>query len=279
MSPKDRLWSFIEYCEDQTSADAVGEHFLVEMSGLGFPYVALASHVDPLAPPSDAVMVLRYPEAWVAHFSAEEYQRFDPVFDYASRQFMPFRWTEGRFLARLSKQQMTVLAEGREAGLEGGATIPIRGSDALPASCSLIPDPGGVDPENFKLAHAMAVYAHERARRIKAKEISARSPPLTKRERECLVLVARGESDWEIGKILGVSASAVNRTVERGEEAARRSQPHASDHPRPAYRRYLALRGDRISPRATSLRRQKPLAKRCNLGLNYSRLVGSPCTW
>lgn len=218
MSPKDRLWSFIEECEAQTSADAVGDRFLDEMSVLGFPYVALASHVDPLAPPSGAVMVLRYPDSWVAHFSAEQYQRFDPVFDFASRQFLPFRWTEGRFLARLSKEQMTVLAEGREAGIAGGATVPIRGPDALPASCSLIPDAEGVDPENFKLAHAMAVYAHERARRIHAKEISVQSPPLTTRERECLVLVARGKSDWDISQILGVSESAVNRTIERAKK-------------------------------------------------------------
>lgn len=218
MSPKDRLWSFIEDCEAHASVSAVGDQFLDQMSALGFPYVALASHVDPLAPPSGAVMMLRYPESWVAHFSAEQYQRFDPVFDYASRQFMPFRWTEGRFLARLSKDQMTVLAEGREAGIAGGATIPIRGPDALPASCSLIPDADGVDPDSFKLAHAMAVYAHERARRIQAMEICARTPALTPRERECLVLVAKGKTDWEISQILGVSESAVNGTIERAKK-------------------------------------------------------------
>lgn len=218
MKSSDRLWSFVELCESHTSADAVGASFLHEMDALGFPYVALASHVDPLNPPPGAVMVLRYPNAWVERYSAEQYQRFDPVFEVAKRRATPFRWSEGRFLAKLSRNQMHVLAEGREAGIADGVTIPIRGPDALPASCSLVPDADGVDPESYRLAHAMGVYAHERARRIHAQSMIANADPLTAKERQCLVLVARGKSDWTISKLLGVSANAVNRTIERAKK-------------------------------------------------------------
>lgn len=38
---------------------------------------------------------------------------------------------------------------------------------------------------------------------------------LTPRERECLVLVARGKSDWAIGRILGISERTVHNLVER----------------------------------------------------------------
>lgn len=218
MKGSDRLWSFVETCESHTSAEAVGVSFLAEMESIGFPYVALASHVDPLNPPPGAVMVLRYPQAWVEHFSAEQYQRFDPVFEYATRRVTPFRWNEGRFIAALSRMQMRVLEEGREAGVADGVTIPIRGPDALPASCSLVPHPEGVDPESYRLAHAMAVYAHERARRIFAQSMIEAGNPLTAKERQCLVLVARGKSDWAISQLLGVSANAVNRTIERAKK-------------------------------------------------------------
>lgn len=215
MRGSDRLWSFVELCESHTSADAVGASFLREMDALGFPFVALASHVDPLNPPPGAVMVLRYPSAWVERYSAEQYQRVDPVFEVARRRATPFSWRDGRFLAKLSRTQMHMLEEGREAGIGDGVTIPIRGPDALPASCSLIPHGDGVDPENYRLAHAMAVYAHERARRIFAQSLIEASEPLTAKERQCIVLVARGKSDWAISKLLGVSANAVNRTIER----------------------------------------------------------------
>lgn len=218
LQPAARLWSFVESCETLTSVEALGGRFLEEMSELGFPYVALASHVDPLRPPSGAIMVLRYPPSWVAYYSSEQLDRIDPVFEAACHRTMPFLWREPSFRDRLQRPQRRMLDEGSEAGLKDGYTIPIRGPDALPASCSLIPDDGGVDPSHYTLAHAMAVFAHEHARQILATSIVADAPRLTARERECLVLVARGKSDWVISCLLGVSEGAVNRTVERAKK-------------------------------------------------------------
>lgn len=215
MEASTRLWSFVEACEATDSVPALYEHFLSQMEALGFPFVALASHVDPLSPPPGAVMALRYPDEWVAHFSSEQYQRFDPVFDYASRRTTPFSWNEPHFLGSRSSMQRKVLAEAREAGVADGVTIPIRGPDALPASCSIVPAAGGVSAESYRLAHAMAVYVHERARRLQAAMVVRHAHRLTERERQCLTLVARGKSDWVISSLLGVSEGAVNRTIER----------------------------------------------------------------
>lgn len=215
MNPATKLWTFIEKCQAQTSLEALGAGFLTEMSDLGFPYVALASHVDPLHPPTGAVMVLRYPAAWVEHFSAEHYERIDPVFEVAKRRRTPFHWNDARFLGGLKRAQRRIINEAREAGVADGFTIPIRGPDALPASCSLVPDSKGVNPDHNALAHAMAVFAHERARQLYAEPLIACTPKLTARERECLILVARGKSDWVISSLLGVSEGAINRTVER----------------------------------------------------------------
>ncbi|MEQ1618358.1 MAG: LuxR family transcriptional regulator [Terricaulis sp.] len=215
MRPAAKLWSFVEDCEAVTSVGALGARFLNEMSDLGFPFVALASHVDPIKPPPGAIMVLRYPSSWVAHYSAEHLDRIDPVFEAASRRAIPFRWQEQSFLDGLKRSQRRMLHEGSEAGIKDGFTIPIRGPDALPASCSLIPDAGGVDARHYTLVHAMAVFAHERARQLLAGSLVAETTRLTPRERECLALVARGKSDWVISSLLGVSEGAVNRTVER----------------------------------------------------------------
>jgi DNA-binding CsgD family transcriptional regulator len=216
MNAARRLWSFIEACGTRDSVESLSAGFLAQMSDLGFPHVALASHVDPLHPPKGAIMVLRYPEAWVARYSAEHLERIDPVFDAATRRSTPFSWDDPRFISKLTTPQRRMLCEAREIGVGGGYTIPIRGPDAMPASCSLIPDPGGVDPQDVKLAHAMAVFAYERLRQISLPDIAA--PRLTRRERECLVFVARGKSDWVISTLLGVSEGAVNRTVERAKK-------------------------------------------------------------
>lgn len=215
MHPGEALWNFMETCERAGSADDVGAAFLCEMGQLGFNYVALCSHVDPLNPPQAAISIFRYPDFWLKHFSDEGYAAFDPVFVHANRSETPFSWADGAFQTRLDKNQKRVLAEGAEAGVTDGFTIPIRGAGALPASCSLIPDPSGVDPLAVKLAHRMAIYAHESARLRTAAPLAASILRLTKRERECLTFVARGKSDWAISEILGLSERYVHHTVER----------------------------------------------------------------
>lgn len=218
MEPGAALWGFVERCGRAATISELSESFLSEMSRLGFPHVALASHVDPLRPPTGAVMVLRYPTSWVEHFSAEQYQRFDPVFEAAKRRPTPFHWDDQHFLSGLSKPQRRVLNEASEAGVAHGFTIPIRGPDALPASCSLVPDKGGVDPRHYRLAHTMAVLVHESARRMSAALIVTPTAHLTMRERQCLTLVARGKSDWAISKIIGVSERAVRGAIERAKK-------------------------------------------------------------
>jgi DNA-binding CsgD family transcriptional regulator len=215
MEPGARLWRFIELCQQFETANEIAALFLQEMEALGFPYVALVSHVDPVSPPPDAVMAYRYPMAWVDHFGAEQYQDIDPVFDAANRRDKPFRWNDPRFLAKLSREQIRVLAEGREVGVADGVTTPIKLRDALPASCSLVPDSSGVSAEQIRLAQTMSVYAHERILQINTAQAQSDAPRLTKRERECLMMAARGKSDWVISELLGVSERAVNHTIER----------------------------------------------------------------
>ncbi|RWN91764.1 MAG: helix-turn-helix transcriptional regulator [Mesorhizobium sp.] len=36
------------------------------------------------------------------------------------------------------------------------------------------------------------------------------TPPLSPREKECILWTAKGKSSWEIGQIIGISANTVN---------------------------------------------------------------------
>lgn len=214
MAPANALWDFVERCNAAATAADVGAAFLGEMTKIGFAHVALCSHVDPVNPPPGAVAIFRYPQHWLDHFSAEGYQRFDPVFMAAVRRATPFQWSDPEFVAALDETQRRVLNEGAEVGVADGFTIPIRGPNALPASCSLVPGESGVDPLHYRLAHTMAVLAHESAHRLHAAPIAQETPSLSERERQCLTLAARGKSDWAISSILGISERHVQRTFE-----------------------------------------------------------------
>lgn len=216
MSAGQVWWSFAERCEAARSADEVRELFLNELDKLGFSYVACASHVDPLRPPRGAVTMIRYPRAWLEHFSASNYAARDPVFLTANRQLLPFRWTDPKFRAPLAADQLRILAEAADVGLADGFTIPLHSPGALPASCSLAIGSDGVDPLHLKEAHWCAVYAHEAARRLLLAEIRARPKVrLSPRERQCLELVGRGKDDYAIGAILGIRQSTAHNTVQR----------------------------------------------------------------
>lgn len=209
------VWTFAERCSAAQTVDDVRRLFLREVEALGFPYVACASHVDPLRPPPEAVIILHYPRPWVEHFSTHGLAKRDPVFMTARRQLLPFQWSDRAFRKGLDADQLAILDQAAEAGLCDGFTIPLHSPGALPASCSLVFGPDGVDPLNVRNAHWCAVYAHEAARRLLRDEPSNLRPRLSPREREALEHVARGKGDYAIGVLLGIQETTAHNTVQR----------------------------------------------------------------
>ncbi|HYD74235.1 MAG TPA: autoinducer binding domain-containing protein, partial [Candidatus Binatia bacterium] len=197
-------WAFAEVCDRATNVAELHAAFMREMRALGFSYAACASHVDPLKPPADAVMMVDYPLPWLQRFSDQNYATRDPVYWAARRQTLPFQWSDRVFRAGLASDQLRILNEAAEAGLADGITIPIHAPDALPASCSLVIGPDGVDPLNAQKATWYGVYAHECARRLLLAAMPAR-PVLSPRERQCVQLLGQGKDDGAMAIILGLS--------------------------------------------------------------------------
>jgi LuxR family transcriptional regulator, quorum-sensing system regulator BjaR1 len=207
-------WAFAEVCDRASTVADVQAAFMREVRSLGFSYAACASHVDPLRPPADAVMMVDYPQAWLERFSAKDYARRDPVFKAARRQSLPFQWSDKAFRNELAADQLRILDEAKAVGLADGFTIPIHAPDALPASCSLVIGPDGVDPLNARSAHWYAVYAHECARRLRLVGAPAK-PKLSPRERQCVELLGQGKDDGDMAMILGLSEHTVHNIVRR----------------------------------------------------------------
>jgi LuxR family quorum-sensing system transcriptional regulator CciR len=168
-----------------------------------------------LNPPTGAVMMVDYPQAWLEHYSQNNFAANDPVFSAACRQALPFQWTDERFCAGLEPVQRTMLREAAEAGLKDGLTIPIHAPGALPASCSLAIGRDGIDPLSTLKAQWYAVYAHEAARRLAGVVRPARRPVLSRRERQCIALIAQGKDDYAVSVILGISEHTAHNTIRR----------------------------------------------------------------
>ena len=79
--------------------------------------------------------------------------------------------------------------------------------------CSFLVRKGAVLPaESFAAAHYVAAMALEGTYRVD--RVHPARPRLTPRQRDCMVLAAQGKSDWEIGKLLGISESTVHKHIE-----------------------------------------------------------------
>lgn len=204
---------FVQRCREAATARDITYLLLTEMEACGVAYVACASHVDPLRPPRGAVLILNYPIPWVVHYSDNAYAGRDPVFFGAHNTLLPFWWEDFLRRCKLAPDQKKILNEGGECGVRNGLTIPIHAPGALPASCSLIPGPDGIDPLIVPDLQAMAFHAHEEAR-LRAGGRPRTPVVLTKRQKECLALAARGKSDALIGEILGISTNTARHTIE-----------------------------------------------------------------
>lgn len=207
-------WAFAEVCDRATSVEELHAAFMREIRALGFSYGACASHVDPLNPPAEAVMMVDYPLPWLERFSEKNYAKRDPVYWRARRQTLPFQWSDRVFRAGLGADQVRILNEAAETGLADGVTIPIHAPDALPASCSLVIGPDGIDPLDAQKATWYGVYAHESARRLRLAALPAK-PVLSPRERQCVQMLGQGKDDGAMAIILGLSEHTVHNIVRR----------------------------------------------------------------
>ncbi|HVC29745.1 MAG TPA: LuxR family transcriptional regulator [Steroidobacteraceae bacterium] len=218
MNQLDVVRGFQEYGDSRSpSPEALAAQFLKTIEPLGFRHFACCSHVDPSRPPVEAVMLHNYPPAWVRTFSEARLYEIDPVLRRAESSRLPFFWDTAFAPDRLTLSQQSVLAEAASYGLAHGYTVPLHLSwvaGSFPASCSLIPDSGGVDPEKYLLVELLAEYLYLFASQAHAPWLAVSRVELTARERQCLELVVQGKSDWAIGRILGISTSTAHSHVE-----------------------------------------------------------------
>lgn len=180
-------------------------------AALGFAFHALVHHGRLTDPHMPQLALLDYPESWQEQFDAEGYYRFDPVQCACRNQLVGFAWSELGSLLRLTPRQMRVLEQSRRHGISEGFTVPIHVPGERAASCSFATVGGaGLPAQNLMAAQLLGQFGFEIGRRIERGRASPREP-LSPRQRECVLLMAQGKSDWEIARILDLSEETVTK--------------------------------------------------------------------
>ena len=140
----------------------------------------------------------------------------DPVHLASRRTNAGFAWSEIGTLIRLNARHKEILTGGRRFGLGNGFTVPVNVPGEPSGSCSFaLSARSELSPTRLFCAEIIGTQAFKVARRLAAAQITRPRPHLSKREIECVRLVALGKSDWEIGVILGISAETAKQYVKQ----------------------------------------------------------------
>ncbi|WP_293880479.1 LuxR family transcriptional regulator [Sphingomonas sp.] len=173
---------------------------------LGCRYFALTHHVDFANKPSGTVRIHNYPHAWEVWFDAHGLGISDPVHRASHKLSRGFRWSEARTLLPFAAKDQAILDAALAHGIGDGFTVPSNIPGQLLGSCTFATTPEcAISDDNIPAAQVLGLLAFDKPCALTNTRIARVAPALTPRQREVVMLVARGKSDWEIAIILAIS--------------------------------------------------------------------------
>lgn len=202
-----------------TNAELV-DALALACDAMGFDYFALTHHVDFAARRGPALRLHNYPKAWVNWFDAHKLGVLDPVHRASQVTNMGFIWDHVPGMIQLTSADFAILERARGEGIGDGFTVPAHIPGEACGSCSFATLPTRTLPEDYLLvAQLIGALAFEAARRINGvRSPGSQSPRLTERQRDCVLWMARGKTDWEIAQILDRSVETVVQHLNQARE-------------------------------------------------------------
>lgn len=197
---------------------------------MGFDYFSV-TQMDIARPAGERAIIgiSNYPRAWIEEMIRRNLVPVDPTLQAGRLTPTGFRWDELDRLIRVDAAHRDVMARARRGGLGDGFSVPSNVLGELPALTSFAVRAGRALPENrLTMAQLAGTFAYDAARRLHLANPGALAPVrLTPRQLDVTLQIARGKTDWEIARILGLSEETVTEHVNAARAkygVARRSQ-------------------------------------------------------
>jgi LuxR family quorum-sensing system transcriptional regulator CciR len=212
--------SFIERSRQCRTADDLRRIMEAITLEMGFHSYALFQHARHFSWTNTRLLAIsNYSRAWLEYFFEQKFTSEDPVHVASYRTSIGFRFNQIPTLIALSDRQREILAATRREGMTDGFCVPAHIPGETNGTCTFVVRDSAPLPEaNLPMAQLVGGFAYEAARQIQSsgEDVLRNSPSLkvTTRQLECIVLVARGKTDWEIAKILGVQEQTVSDHID-----------------------------------------------------------------
>ncbi|HEX8443962.1 MAG TPA: LuxR family transcriptional regulator [Allosphingosinicella sp.] len=213
----DRFEAKAASCLDDHALQAVLQDVTRE---LGFHYFALLHHASLASARPELIRIDTYPSGWDRELAVHNLVGADPVHHASLRTNVGFAWSELPRLVPLGHREREVLERSRRFDIGDGFTVPVNVPGEPCGSFSFAVRTGsGLPVDRLLCAEQIGAHAFRAARRIHDYPSVRRCPHLSRREHQCVRLLAAGKTDWEIATILGISVETTHQYVKRARAA------------------------------------------------------------
>jgi LuxR family quorum-sensing system transcriptional regulator CciR len=221
MSRLGEVQQFVRKVRDAPDLGAVTHVLSDATRAFDFNYFALVQRLGQRVT-SGPVRLSDYPSEWVERLGRTGYHVHDPVLAACEKSAVPFAWEAIPAIISMSRHQLAYMDDARIAGLGSGYTVPIHIPGGASGLCSFVMTGTRALPaDSLPAAQYLACFAFEAARRLVATGATQAGRPgaatvakLTPRQLDCVVLAARGKSNWVAGKLLGLSSDTIHKYLE-----------------------------------------------------------------
>lgn len=209
----ERVQSFVADVKHAQSLEEIGVLLSQATRAFAFDHYAMTQRYG-LRIDNSPVQLSDYPGEWIQMLGADSFWANDPVLAACQRSVAPFAWDDLPRILELTPRQADYMQAAAAQGLARGWTVPIHIPGEASGLCSFVLSSDRDLPrESLPAAQYLACFAFEAARRL-ARRGSPPAPRLTRRQLDCVVLAARGKSDWVAGQLLGLAPDTVHKYLE-----------------------------------------------------------------
>ncbi len=202
---------FIQDLDRAKSAESVSQRFQALIEAFGFTYFCIGA-LKPGRRERGIVWATSFNHPWFRYWVETDRIHIDPVIWRLKRKSDPVRWTS------LGEQNpdvpnLDIMQDACAFGMHDGWSLAFRfGQKDIPAIAVGLGTPKFDLPAEHQIPlHLASVYCGTRLAEFARG--AARCDALSLRERECLIWVASGKTDWDIAEILNISQQTVHKHV------------------------------------------------------------------
>jgi len=202
----------IEVAEDKHALLDVTSSYLKRY---GVKHVTMGLIMNPALVSNDVTQlgVSNFPDDFFDLWVHDNFIMHDPILTYAVRSKSAFEWSDAYLHATRYGRQ--VMDAGADLGLGEGLVVPVFGPGQPSGMVSLALEERLTDPMIKATVEVPIIHAFNRLLDFIEPNIVPEKVELTLREIDVLHYVAAGKTNWEVGRVLGISENTVKKILQK----------------------------------------------------------------